>query len=96
MANHYSAVKRARQNEKRRAVNRRNLTRVRHQIRALRRALQANDKEAANSLFRATLRQIDKAAQKGVLAKNTSARYKSRLWQRLHALNASSPTPAAP
>lgn len=79
MANHVSALKRARQNEKRREVNRQNLTRVRHQIRELRRAMKANDKDAVKSLFPATIRVLDRAAQKGVINKNTSARFKSRL-----------------
>ena len=85
MANHISALKRARQTEKRTEVNRQNLTRVRHQIRALRRAFLAGDKEALKSLFAQTISGIDRAAQKGVLKKNTAARYKSRLWTRFHA-----------
>jgi len=88
MANHVSALKRARQTSKRTAVNRRNLTRVRHQIRAMRRALKANDAAAANTLLPVTIGVIDRAARKGVLKKNTAARYKSRLSGRVNALPA--------
>jgi len=79
VANHVSALKRARQNDKRRAVNRQHLTRVRHQVRELHRAMKANDKEAIRSLLPTTIRVLDRAAQKGVITRNTSARYKSRL-----------------
>jgi small subunit ribosomal protein S20 len=86
VANHVSALKRARQNQKRREVNRQKLTRVRHQIRELRRAMKANDKEAVKSLFPATVRVLDRAAQKGIIGKNTSARFKSRLSHHIAAL----------
>ena len=91
MANHYSALKRVRQTRKRTTVNRQHKTRVRHQIRALRSALKSNDEKAVSSLFQQTLSTIDRAAQKGVLAKNTAARYKSRLSIRVNALKAAAP-----
>ena len=43
MANTYSALKRVRQTERRTEVNRKNKSRLRHQIRAMRRALTAKD-----------------------------------------------------
>ena len=86
MANHFSALKRARQIKRRTLVNRRNKGRLRHQIRELRRAFQANDVNAVNSLLKETISCIDWAAQKGVIKKNTAARYKSRLWVRFNAL----------
>jgi small subunit ribosomal protein S20 len=88
VANHVSALKRARQNEKRRAVNRQHLTRVRHQIRELRKAMKTNDKDALKSLFPATIRGLDRAAQKGVISKNTCARFKSRLSHHVAEINA--------
>ena len=91
MANHYSALKRARRIQKQTAVNRRNFTRVRHQIRTLQRALKANDAGTASGLFAVTVQAIDRAAQKGVLKKNTAARYKSRLSVRVNALKTAAP-----
>ena len=88
MANHYSALKRVRQTQKRTLENRTHKTRVRHQIRELRRALKAKDTAAVTSLLPATVSMIDRAAQKGVLAKNTAARYKSRLRLRVNAMQA--------
>lgn len=79
MPNHKSAEKRVRQNEKRRAINRSNRSRVRTQIKSLRSALSASDKNLSQELLNPTLSIIDKAVNKGILHKNTAARYKSRL-----------------
>ena len=51
MANTYSALKRVRQTERRTEVNRKNKSRLRHQIRAMRRALTAKDVKAASALL---------------------------------------------
>jgi small subunit ribosomal protein S20 len=86
MANHYSALKRDRQTRRRTVANRQHMTRLRHQIRALRRALQSQDKGGIQPVFSKTVSLIDRAARKGVIKKNTAARYKSRLSVRLKAL----------
>ncbi|HEX6467221.1 MAG TPA: 30S ribosomal protein S20 [Terriglobales bacterium] len=86
MANHVSALKRARQTEKRTAINRANSSRLRSALRAFREALAQGDKKAADTKFRDTASLIDKAIQKGVIHANTAARYKSRLNVRLNAL----------
>jgi small subunit ribosomal protein S20 len=86
MANHFSAIKRARQTETRTARNRSNSSRLRSELRGLREALTKGDKTAAEKTFRETVSALDKAIQKGVLHKNTAARYKSRLSARLKAL----------
>ena len=78
MPNHKSAEKRMRQNEKRKQINRSNRTRVRGSIKKLRGALTAKSGDVA-TLLPQTVSTIDKAVQKGVLHKNTAARYKSRL-----------------
>lgn len=88
MANHYSALKRARQTKRRTIVNRQSISRLRHQIRALRRALQSGDKNAVQPVFSQTISLIDRAARNGVIKKNTAARYKSRLTLRVNALQA--------
>ena len=83
MANHFSAIKRARQTETRTVRNRSNSSRLRSELRGLREALAKGDKAAAEKIFRKTVSALDKAIQKGVLHKNTAARYKSRLSARL-------------
>ena len=86
MANHFSALKRARQTEKRTARNRANRSRLRSALRAMRQALAAGNQETAQQAFRQTASLIDKAIQKGVLHENTAARYKSRLSARLNSI----------
>ncbi|HEY1649882.1 MAG TPA: 30S ribosomal protein S20 [Terracidiphilus sp.] len=86
MANHVSALKRARQTETRSAVNRANRSRVRTSLRALREALVAGDVKAASTQYRETVSVLDKSVQKGILHSNTVSRYKSRLNARLKAL----------
>jgi small subunit ribosomal protein S20 len=90
MANHVSALKRARQTEKRTGVNRSNKSRVRSSLRALREAIQKGDVKAANEQYRATASALDKSVQKGVLHANTASRYKSRLNARLKAMGTKS------
>jgi small subunit ribosomal protein S20 len=79
MANHKSAEKRVRQNEKRNQQNRSNRSKLRTQIKKLRTALSAADKTQSGELLTPTVSLIDKAVNKGLIHKNTAARYKSRL-----------------
>ena len=88
MANTYSALKRVRQTERRTDYNRKNKTRLRHQIRAMRRALLEKDPKKAGELLPATFSLIDRAAKNGTIKKNTAARYKSKLHLRVKALTA--------
>lgn len=88
MANTYSALKRVRQAEQRTEFNRRNRSILRHQIRAMRRALAGKDPKAAADLLPKTFSVIDVSAKKGIIKKNTAARYKSKLHLRVKALAA--------
>ena len=86
MANHFSALKRARQSETRTVRNRANSSRLRGALRDLREALAKGDKAGAETVFRQTVSALDKAIQKGVIHENTASRYKSRLNARVNAL----------
>jgi small subunit ribosomal protein S20 len=86
MANHFSALKRARQTERRTARNRVNTSRLRTQLRDLREAIEKGDKAAAEQTYRQTVSALDKAIQKGTLHENTASRYKSRLNARVTAM----------
>jgi small subunit ribosomal protein S20 len=88
MANHFSALKRARQTTKRTATNRANTSQLRGSLRELRETISKGDKSAAEKTYRETVSALDKAIQKGVLHKNTAARYKSRLSARVKAIGA--------
>jgi len=86
MANHFSALKRARQTETRTARNRANTSRLRTSLRELRESIAKGDKTAAEQVYRKTVSALDKAIQKGILHENTASRYKSRLSARVKAL----------
>ena len=79
MANHKSALKRARQSETKRLRNKAAKTRVKSVVKDVRMAAadSAND-QIANQL-NAAKSTIDKAAKKGVIHKRTAARKISRL-----------------
>ena len=79
MANHKSAEKRVRQTAKRNEINRSNRSKLRTQIKKLRGALASSDKKVSGELLNPTVSIIDKAVNKGLIHKNTAARYKSRL-----------------
>ena len=88
MANHFSALKRVRQTEKRTEFNRRSKSRLRHQIRAMRRALASKNPADALALLPKTFSIIDRSTRQGIIKRNTAARYKSRLHIRVKALEA--------
>ena len=88
MANTYSAIKRVRQTERRTEVNRQNKTRLRRQIRAMRRVLASKDAKAAAEMLPKTFSLIARSAKIGVIKMNTAARYKSNLHLKVKALAA--------
>ena len=90
MANHFSAIKRARQTEKRTTNNRNNKSRLRTSLRRMREALAAGDQADAAQAYRDAESLLDKSVQKGVLHRNTASRYKSRLALRLNRVAAKS------
>ena len=83
MANHFSALKRAKQIKKQTVVNRYRKTRLRRQIRELRRKMAADDVEGAQEILPNTLSIIDRAAKWCIIKPNTAAPYKSRLHARV-------------
>lgn len=88
MANTVTSLKRVRMAERRTAINRSRKTRLRHQIRAIRRLLDQKNGEAATKMVPATFSLVDRAAKWGIIKRNTAARYKSRLTVRLRNLTA--------
>jgi small subunit ribosomal protein S20 len=86
MANTFSALKRVRIAEGRTEVNRMRKSRLRHQIRTMRRALDQKDPKAAQALLPQTFSLVDRAAKWGIIKKNTAARYKSRMIVRFRSL----------
>lgn len=88
MANHFSALKRARQTETKTTVNRANMSRLRTQLRRLKTAIASGDQADTQAVYRETVSLIDKSVKKGVIHKNTGSRYKSRLSARVKAVAA--------
>lgn len=86
MANTRSAIKRIRQNQKRRLRNRFYRGRARTTIKQARQAISAEDLEAAREKTMEAISALDKAAVKGVVHKNNASRRKSRLMKQLAAL----------
>ncbi|MDP2998277.1 MAG: 30S ribosomal protein S20 [Bryobacterales bacterium] len=86
MANTISALKRMRTEKRRTDINRSRKTRLRHQVRTLRRLLEKKDAAGAQAELPKTFSVIDRAAKWGIIKKNTAARYKSRLAVRVRAV----------
>ena len=79
MADHASALKRARQNELRRLRNRMNKTRLKHVVKTVREEAAASDTPTMHARLNEAKSVIDKAAKKGAIHKKTAARKISRL-----------------
>ena len=79
MANHKDAIKRSKQNEKRRMRNRHYRTRMRNQIKAVRAAVDAGNAEQARTQLTGAVSIIHRLVSKGVIHRNQAARKISRL-----------------
>ena len=88
MANIKSAIKRARQNEKRRAQNASAKSMYRTFVKNVLKAVEAGDKALAQAAYAKAQPVVDKAAGKGLIHKNKASRIKSRLSARVKAMAA--------
>ena len=79
MANHKSAKKRVRQDEKRRTRNRENRTRVKGAIKNARQALASGDAEATQAAVRNAESELRRASSKGAIPRKRVSRTISRL-----------------
>jgi small subunit ribosomal protein S20 len=86
MANIKSAMKRNRQNEKRRVRNAAVRSTVRTSVKSARVAIGGGQADQARAALLNTIQTLDKAVTKGVIHRNTAARKKSRLTRQLNAL----------
>jgi small subunit ribosomal protein S20 len=83
MANSPQSKKRARQNERRFAVNKARRSRIRTYLRRVEEAIASGDQEAATAALRAAQPELMRGVTKGVVHKNTAARKISRLSARV-------------
>lgn len=86
MANTPQSKKRARQNERRYAVNKARRSRIRTYLRRVEEAIGSGDKDAAQTALRAAQPELMRGVTKGIYHKNTVARKMSRLSARVKAL----------
>lgn len=86
MANSPQAKKRARQNERRFAINKARRSRIRTFLRKVEEAIASGDKDAASTALRQAQPELMRGVSKGILHKNTVARKMSRLSSRVKAI----------
>ncbi len=79
MPNKKSAIKRVRQNEKRRTRNRAKRSEMRSAIKTVRRITVSGELEGADEALQNAQSKLGKAAKTHLLRKQTAARYVSRL-----------------
>lgn len=89
MAHHKSALRQWRRSLRRNAINKRNKSALRTQIKKLREAIKNKDREIAEKLIPLTFSIIDKSIKKGAIHENTGRRYKSRLSRQVEMINPS-------
>jgi small subunit ribosomal protein S20 len=90
MAHHASAIRQHRRSVRHQAINKRNKSAVRSEIRKVREIIAEKDKEAALKALPKIYAAIDKTVKKGTIHPNKGARAKSRLTRQIAALNAGS------
>lgn len=79
MANHKSAVKKYKRDEKKRLINKMNRSKMKNKIKKFKKDIEAGNIDEAKKIFPQVISIIDKTVSKGTLHKKTGSRYKSRL-----------------
>ena len=79
MAHHLSAKKRIRQTNKRTAINRSRISRIRTFVKKVERAISDGEKAIAADALKAAESELARGVSKGVIHRNTAARKTSRL-----------------
>lgn len=86
MANSNQAKKRARQAETRRQHNASQRSMLRSSIKRVVVAIEASNKDKAQTAYKAAVPVIDNMTGKGIIHRNKAARHKSRLNKRIRAI----------
>jgi small subunit ribosomal protein S20 len=89
VAHHQDAIKRIKQNERRRVRNRHFRSRMRNQIKRVRQAVTDGDVDEAQVRLKVAVSTIHRVASKGVIHRNQAARKISRLNRAVKTLAAS-------
>lgn len=88
MPNIKSAIKRVKVNDERRAHNAQEKSAMRTAIKKVEQFVAENNTEKAKEAYLEASKKIDKAARKGLIAKNAASRYKSNLAKKVNGLSA--------
>jgi len=88
VAHSLQSKKRARQNDKKRTINRARKSQVKTQIKRFEATLAKGDVDTAAEQLKTLSRKLDKTASTSTMHKKTAARKKSRLTKRLNAVKA--------
>ena len=91
MANTKSAIKRMRQNPKRRLRNRYFTGKSRTFVKKARETFEDGTLDEARTATMTAISALDKAAEKGILHKNNASRRKGRLMKKLNQTRATAP-----
>ena len=86
MANSPQAQKRARQNERREAINKARRSRIRTYLRKVEEATAGGDQAVATAALKEAQPELMRGVSRGILHKNTVARKMSRLSRRVKAM----------
>ena len=89
MANHKSAVKRAKQSEIKRVQNKSYKTKMKKAVKEVRAAVENNSEPEAQESLKKAVSIIQKTSSKGVIHKNQASRKISRLQNQVNQLAAS-------
>ncbi len=92
MAIHKSAIQQWKRSLRRNAINKRNKSALRSQIKKLNEAIKNKDQETARKLLPLTFSLIDKSIKKRTIHENKGNRHKSRLSQQVEMINPSTPS----
>ena len=87
MAHSKSAMKRVRQNEKRRVKNKSQRSALRTQLRKTKSTIESKNVETAQAELTKSVRALDRAASKGLIHPNQAARRKSRMVKKVQKLS---------
>ncbi len=91
MAQHKSAIKRIRQNDKKRIRNRHIRTTLRSALKRFEQTLEKQNAEELKALLDKTISIVDTAASKGIIHKNKAARHVSQIRRKINSFLTTSP-----
>ena len=91
MAQHKSAKKRIRQNDKKRTRNRHIRTTLRSAMKRFEQTLEKQNAEELKALLDKTISIVDTAASKGIIHKNKAARHVSQIRRKINSFLTTSP-----